>query len=200
VYIQFSPHSVKGALYKPDSGPASHVAVLVIPHLELPLASRNARTVEARFHGSRREPAVRQQQAAVGFEANASRRSSLCSVSRVSRRSCCSGTAGARQRATMKRSLKREPATAKSWFTAYGKGTLSGSKREHDQFVAICQRLRDRAGLSWTRRNQGSTDDRPVPRRVALNRVLVQAKGKERARSRSTAAFIAAPQRPSSSA
>jgi len=30
LYIQFSPASVKGALYKPDSGPAPHVAVLVI--------------------------------------------------------------------------------------------------------------------------------------------------------------------------
>src|SRR5439155_16571780 len=29
-YIQFSPGSVKGALYKPDSGPAPHVAILAI--------------------------------------------------------------------------------------------------------------------------------------------------------------------------
>ena len=29
-YIQFSPGAVKGALYKPDSGPAPHVAILVI--------------------------------------------------------------------------------------------------------------------------------------------------------------------------
>src|SRR6266446_3055847 len=29
-YIQFAPSSVKGALYKPDSGPAPHVAILAI--------------------------------------------------------------------------------------------------------------------------------------------------------------------------
>src|SRR5438552_47560 len=29
-YIQFSPSPVKGALYKPDSGPAPHVAVVII--------------------------------------------------------------------------------------------------------------------------------------------------------------------------
>ena len=29
-YVQFSPGAVKGALYKPDRGPAPHVAVLVI--------------------------------------------------------------------------------------------------------------------------------------------------------------------------
>src|SRR3954469_7174483 len=29
-YVQFSPSTVKGALYKPDSGPAPHVAILVI--------------------------------------------------------------------------------------------------------------------------------------------------------------------------
>jgi hypothetical protein len=39
-YIPFSPVSVKGALFRPDSGPAPHVAVLVmhrtinvLPHL-----------------------------------------------------------------------------------------------------------------------------------------------------------------------
>ena len=30
LYIQFQPNAVKGALYKPDSGPAPHVAILVI--------------------------------------------------------------------------------------------------------------------------------------------------------------------------
>lgn len=29
-YVQFSPDAVKGALYAPDSGPAPHVAILVI--------------------------------------------------------------------------------------------------------------------------------------------------------------------------
>ena len=29
-YVQFSPSAVKGALYKPDSGPAPHIAILVI--------------------------------------------------------------------------------------------------------------------------------------------------------------------------
>src|SRR5438094_10621091 len=29
-YIQFAPSTVKGALYKPDSGPAPHVAILAI--------------------------------------------------------------------------------------------------------------------------------------------------------------------------
>jgi len=29
-YVQFSPAAVKGALYKPDAGPAPHVAVLLI--------------------------------------------------------------------------------------------------------------------------------------------------------------------------
>ena len=29
-YIQFSPGAVKGALYKPDTGPAPHVAILLI--------------------------------------------------------------------------------------------------------------------------------------------------------------------------
>ncbi len=28
-YIQFSPAEVKGALYKPDSGPAPHIGILV---------------------------------------------------------------------------------------------------------------------------------------------------------------------------
>src|SRR5713226_262639 len=30
IYVQFSPGSVKGALYKPDSGPTPHVAILLI--------------------------------------------------------------------------------------------------------------------------------------------------------------------------
>jgi len=30
LYIQFQPLTVKGALYKPESGPGPHVAVLVI--------------------------------------------------------------------------------------------------------------------------------------------------------------------------
>ena len=30
LYIRFNPSATKGALYKPDSGPAPHVAVLLI--------------------------------------------------------------------------------------------------------------------------------------------------------------------------
>ena len=30
IYVQFSPGAVKGALYRPDSGPAPHVGILVI--------------------------------------------------------------------------------------------------------------------------------------------------------------------------
>ena len=29
-YIQFTPSAVKGALYKPDAGPAPHVAILLM--------------------------------------------------------------------------------------------------------------------------------------------------------------------------
>ena len=29
-YVQFTPQAVKGALYKPDTGPAPHVAVLLV--------------------------------------------------------------------------------------------------------------------------------------------------------------------------
>jgi hypothetical protein len=30
VYVQFTPSTVKGALYRPDSGPAPHVAILLM--------------------------------------------------------------------------------------------------------------------------------------------------------------------------
>ena len=29
-YIQFAPNAVKGALYKPDAGPAPHVGILIM--------------------------------------------------------------------------------------------------------------------------------------------------------------------------
>ena len=50
LYIQFRPGAVKGALYKPDRGPA--------PHSERPGAACHHGVVQARISRPRHEPAV----------------------------------------------------------------------------------------------------------------------------------------------
>ena len=71
-YIQFSPGSVKGALYKPDRGPAPHVAVLVI-HRTANFMSHLATTELARrgFMVLGMNPRSDNNEAAVDFEKNA---------------------------------------------------------------------------------------------------------------------------------
>ncbi|HTM24409.1 MAG TPA: hypothetical protein VL225_04395 [Vicinamibacterales bacterium] len=72
LYIQFSPGAVKGALYKPDSGPAPHVAVLLI-HRTGNFLSHLATTELARrgFMVLAMNPRSDNNEAAVDFEANA---------------------------------------------------------------------------------------------------------------------------------
>jgi hypothetical protein len=48
IYVQFSPAPVKGALYKPDSGPAPHVAVLLIHRTSNFLANPATRELSRR--------------------------------------------------------------------------------------------------------------------------------------------------------
>lgn len=71
-YIQFSPASVKGALYVPDSGPAPHVAVLLI-HRTSNFLSHVATGELARrgFMVLAMNPRSDNNEAAVDFEANA---------------------------------------------------------------------------------------------------------------------------------
>src|SRR5437899_3038136 len=71
-YIQFSPAAVKGALYKPDSGPAPHVAVLLI-HRTSNFLSHIATTELARrgFLVLAMNPRSDNNEAAVRFEENA---------------------------------------------------------------------------------------------------------------------------------
>jgi len=71
-YIQFSPGSVKGALYTPDSGPAPHVAVLLI-HRTSNFLSHVATVELARrgFTVLAMNPRSDNNESAVDFEANA---------------------------------------------------------------------------------------------------------------------------------
>ena len=71
-YVQFSPGAVKGALYKPDRGPAPHVAVLVIHRTSNFLAHPATRELPARgFMVLAMNPRSDNNEAAVSFEANA---------------------------------------------------------------------------------------------------------------------------------
>src|SRR5919204_672036 len=71
-YNQFSPGSVKGALYKPDRGPAPHVAVLVIHRTSNFLSHPATRELSARgFMVLGMNPRSDNNEAAVSFETNA---------------------------------------------------------------------------------------------------------------------------------
>ncbi|MBA2301131.1 MAG: hypothetical protein H0W08_00690 [Acidobacteria bacterium] len=71
-YTQFSPNSVKGALYVPDSGPAPHIAVLVIHRTANVLATAATRELSSRgFMVLAMNPRSDNNEAAVHFEANA---------------------------------------------------------------------------------------------------------------------------------
>ena len=71
-YIQFSPASVKGALYRPDRGPAPHVGILVIHRTANVLGSAATRELSARgFMVLAVTPRSDNNEAAVDFEANA---------------------------------------------------------------------------------------------------------------------------------
>ncbi|HYU79268.1 MAG TPA: hypothetical protein VEK56_09795 [Vicinamibacterales bacterium] len=71
-YIQFSPGAVKGVLYKPDTGPAPHIAILIIHRTANVLASPATREL-ARwgFMVLAVNPRSDNNEAAVDFEANA---------------------------------------------------------------------------------------------------------------------------------
>ena len=71
-YVQFAPGAVKGALYKPDGGPAPHVAVLLIHRTSNFLASPATRELSKRgFMVLAVNPRSDNNEAAVNFEANA---------------------------------------------------------------------------------------------------------------------------------
>jgi len=71
-YIQFTPGSVKGALYKPDSGPAPHVAVLLIHRTSNFLAHLATEELSRRgFLVLAMNPRSDNNEAAVDFEHNA---------------------------------------------------------------------------------------------------------------------------------
>ena len=71
-YIQFTPNSVKGALYVPDSGPAPHIAVLIIHRTANVLATAATRELSSRgFMVLAVNPRSDNNEAAVNFEANA---------------------------------------------------------------------------------------------------------------------------------
>ena len=71
-YVQFSPSPVKGALYKPDGGPAPHVAVLMIHRTANFLASPATRELSKRgFMVLAMNPRSDNNEAIVNFEANA---------------------------------------------------------------------------------------------------------------------------------
>ena len=72
LYVQFRPNAVKGALYKPDSGPAPHVAILVI-HRTSNFLSHPATTELSRrgFMVLGMNPRSDNNESAVDFEANA---------------------------------------------------------------------------------------------------------------------------------
>src|SRR6266545_5159446 len=72
LYIQFAPGAVKGALYKPDSGPAPHVAVLLIHRTSNFLAHPATRELSKRgFMVLGMNPRSDNNEAAVNFEATA---------------------------------------------------------------------------------------------------------------------------------
>jgi pimeloyl-ACP methyl ester carboxylesterase len=72
IYIQFAPGPVKGALYKPDSGPAPHVAVLLIHRTSNFLSHPATRELSKRgFLVLAVNPRSDNNEAAVSFEANA---------------------------------------------------------------------------------------------------------------------------------
>jgi pimeloyl-ACP methyl ester carboxylesterase len=72
VYVQFAPGAVKAALYKPDSGPAPHVAVLLIHRTSNFLASPATRELSKRgFMVLAVNPRSDNNEAVVNFEANA---------------------------------------------------------------------------------------------------------------------------------
>jgi hypothetical protein len=71
-YIQFSPSPVKGALYKPDAGPAPHVAILIIHRTANVLGASAARQLASRgFMVLGVNPRSDNNETAVNFEANA---------------------------------------------------------------------------------------------------------------------------------
>ena len=71
-YIQFSPGTVKGVLYKPDSGPAPHVAILIIHRTANVLGSPATRELASRgFMVLAVNPRSDNNEAVVNFEANA---------------------------------------------------------------------------------------------------------------------------------
>jgi pimeloyl-ACP methyl ester carboxylesterase len=71
-YIQFSPGAVKGALYKPDTGPVPHVAILLIHRTSNFLAAPATRELASRgFMVLAMNPRSDNNEAAVNFEANA---------------------------------------------------------------------------------------------------------------------------------
>ena len=72
MYVQFSPSTVKGALYKPDSGPAPHIAILIIHRTANVLGSPATRELASRgFMVLAVNPRSDNNEAAVNFEANA---------------------------------------------------------------------------------------------------------------------------------
>jgi pimeloyl-ACP methyl ester carboxylesterase len=72
VYVQLAPGAAKGALYKPDSGPAPHVAVLLIHRTSNFLAHPATRELSKRgFMVLGVNPRSDNNEAAVNFEANA---------------------------------------------------------------------------------------------------------------------------------
>ena len=71
-YVQFSPSSVKAALYKPDSGPTPHVAVLLIHRTSNFLSHPATRELSRRgFMVLAMNPRSDNNEAAVSFETNA---------------------------------------------------------------------------------------------------------------------------------
>jgi len=71
-YVSFSPGSVKGVLYKPDSGPAPHVAILTIHRTANFLATATTREMTRRgFMVLGMNPRSDNNEAAVNFEVNA---------------------------------------------------------------------------------------------------------------------------------
>ena len=71
-YIQFSPSPVKGALYKPDSGPAPHVGIVIVHRTSNFLAAPATRELSKRgFMVLAVNPRSDNNEAIVDFEANA---------------------------------------------------------------------------------------------------------------------------------
>jgi len=71
-YIQFTPGAVKGALYKPDAGPAPHVAILLIHRTANFLSHIGARELSKRgFLVLAMNPRSDNNEAAVKWEDNA---------------------------------------------------------------------------------------------------------------------------------